>query len=243
LKALSRREGVTLFMTLLAAFQVVLGRYFKQDDVVIGTDVANRNRLETEWLMGFFVNQLVLRVKLGGNPTFKALLRQVREVTLGAYAHQDLPFEKLVEELAPARDLSTTPLFQVKMIFQNMPVQQSLSQSRGDLSGPTVEYFHIKNQEAKFNLVVIAREDEGRLTCNFKFSQNAFSQSEMELLASELQELLGILTTQDKLSLGLLSAKLDQFDARYRESRKTSMKKAFETSLSQRRPSIPVAGD
>jgi Condensation domain len=96
LKALSRQEGMTLFMTLLAALQTLLHRYTGQDEIVVGTDIANRNQLETEGLIGFFVNHLVLRTKLGGNPTFRQLLRRVREVTLGAYAHQDLPFDKLV---------------------------------------------------------------------------------------------------------------------------------------------------
>ena len=123
LKALSRQEGVTLFMTMLAAFQVLLQGYTNQDDLVIGTPIANRNRLETEGLIGFFVNTLVLRTGLSGNPTFRDLLRRVREVCLGAYAHQDLPFEKLVEELHLARDLSRNPLFQVMFVLQNTPLQ------------------------------------------------------------------------------------------------------------------------
>src|SRR6185503_5480161 len=102
LKALSRREGVTLFMTLLAAFQVLLSRYTGQDDIMVGTPIANRNLAETERLIGFFVNTLVLRVSLHGRDlTFRQLLRRVREVCLDAYTHQDLPFEKLVEELRP----------------------------------------------------------------------------------------------------------------------------------------------
>ena len=123
LKALSRQEGVTLFMTMLAAFQVLLQGHTNQDDLVIGTPIANRNRLETEGLIGFFVNTLVLRTGLSGNPTFRDLLRRVREVCLGAYAHQDLPFEKLVEELHLPRDLSRNPLFQVMFLLQNTPLQ------------------------------------------------------------------------------------------------------------------------
>ncbi|MFY9619963.1 MAG: condensation domain-containing protein, partial [Pyrinomonadaceae bacterium] len=121
LNELSRREGVTLFMTLLAAWQVLLSRYTNQKDLVIGTDVANRNRSETEDLVGFFSNMLVLRTDLSGNPSFSSVLQRVREVCLNAYAHQNAPFEQLVEELQPKRDLSRSPIFQVMFILQNAP--------------------------------------------------------------------------------------------------------------------------
>jgi acyl carrier protein len=118
LKALSRREGATLFMTLLAAFKVLMRYYARQDDIVVGTNVANRNHPETENMVGFFVNQLVLRADLSGDPGFRELLSRVRRVALGAYAHQDLPFEKLVEEIQPRRDMSRSLLFQVKFEMQ-----------------------------------------------------------------------------------------------------------------------------
>ena len=124
LRELSQREGVTLFMTLLGGFDVLMSRYSGQEDVVLGTDIANRNRAEIEGLIGFFVNQLVLRVEVRGGESFRELLKRVREVCLGAYAHQDVPFEKLVEELQPERDLSRSPLFQAKLILQNAPREE-----------------------------------------------------------------------------------------------------------------------
>ncbi|MEG4111359.1 MULTISPECIES: amino acid adenylation domain-containing protein [unclassified Microcoleus] len=121
LETLIQREGVTLFMTMLAAFKTLLYHYAQQEDIVVGSPIANRNRSEIEALIGFFVNSLVLRTDLSGNPTFRELLNRVKEVALGAYAHQDLPFEKLVEELHPDRALNQNPLFQVAFALQNAP--------------------------------------------------------------------------------------------------------------------------
>ncbi|MEG4393805.1 amino acid adenylation domain-containing protein [Microcoleus sp. BROC3] len=121
LETLSQREGVTLFMTMLAAFKTLVYHYAQQEDIVVGSPIANRNRSEIEALIGFFVNSLVLRTDLSGNPTFRELLNRVKEVALGAYAHQDLPFEKLVEELHPDRALNQNPLFQVAFALQNAP--------------------------------------------------------------------------------------------------------------------------
>ncbi|MCU1267660.1 MAG: amino acid adenylation protein [Acidobacteria bacterium] len=121
LKDLARQEGATLFMTLLAAFQTLLWRHTRQDEIVIGAPIANRTRQETESLIGFFVNTLVIRTALAPDMTFRELLRKVREITLAAYSHQDLPFEKLVEEIQPERSLSHNPLFQVTLSLQNVP--------------------------------------------------------------------------------------------------------------------------
>ncbi|HEY9834009.1 MAG TPA: amino acid adenylation domain-containing protein, partial [Stenomitos sp.] len=146
LEKLCQQQGVTLFMTLLAAFQTLLYRYTQQEDIVVGSPIANRNRSEIEGLIGFFVNTLVLRTDLSGNPTFQELLGRVREVTLGAYAHQDLPFEKLVEELHPQRALSRHPLFQVVFGFENAPMDAL------ELPGLTLSPLTIDFKTTRFDL-------------------------------------------------------------------------------------------
>ena len=146
LAALSRQEDVTLFMSFLATFNVLLSRYTAQEDIVVGSPIANRNRAEIEHLIGFFVNTLVLRTDLSGNPTFRDTLARVREMTLGAYQHQDMPFEKLVEELSPARDLSQNPLVQVLFAVQNAP------QSPYSLKGLSVTVPHFDVQTVRFDL-------------------------------------------------------------------------------------------
>ncbi|MCA1993235.1 MAG: amino acid adenylation domain-containing protein, partial [Coleofasciculus sp. S288] len=150
LETLSQHQGSSLFMTLLAAFQTLLYRYTQQEDIVVGSAIANRNRSEIEGLIGFFINSLVLRTNLSGNPTFLELLDTVREVALGAYSHQDLPFEKLVEELHPERNLSHHPLFQVVFSLQNTPIKAlelpGLSLSRLDFDNPSAKFdleFHL----------------------------------------------------------------------------------------------------
>jgi len=146
LEMLSQQEGVTLFMTLLAAFQTLLYRYTQQDDIAVGSPIANRNRSEIEGLIGFFVNTLVLRTNLSSNPTFRELLGRVKEVTLGAYAHQDVPFEKLVEELHPERRLSHHPLFQVVFGFQNAPMESL------DLPGLVLSSLDTEIKTTRFDL-------------------------------------------------------------------------------------------
>ncbi len=146
LEELSQQTGVTLFMTLLAAFQTLLHRYTGQEDIAIGSPIANRHRSELEGLIGFLVNSLVLRTSLSGDPTFRELLDRVRDVTLAAYAHQDLPFEKLVEELQPVRSLGQNPLFQVVFALQNTPMEQLV------LPGLVLSPVHFETKTARFDL-------------------------------------------------------------------------------------------
>nr|QEO74431.1 condensation domain-containing protein [uncultured bacterium] len=184
LRDLSRREGATLFMTLMAAFAALLGRHTRQTDISIGSPIANRNRAEIEPLIGFFVNTLVLRVGLEGNPTFTDLLARVRQTSLGAYAHQDLPFEKLVEHLSPERSLGHTPLFQVVLVLQNAPL--------GTLELPDLSFepLEIELRTAKFDLGLSWGEDQGRLLGRVEYSLDLFDASTIQRLIGKVRLLL-----------------------------------------------------
>ncbi|MCA9969806.1 MAG: amino acid adenylation domain-containing protein, partial [Anaerolineales bacterium] len=172
LRQLSRQQQVTLFMTLLAAFQALLHRLAGQDDVCVGTPIANRTRREVEPLIGFFVNTLVLRAQFDGDLTFRQLLRQVGQTTLAAYANQDVPFEKLVAELQPARDLSRSPLFQVMFVLQNVP---SVDATLPDL---TVTLLPVDNETAKFDLLLSAVEQpDGTLQLTWQYNTDLFDEA------------------------------------------------------------------
>jgi amino acid adenylation domain-containing protein len=193
LRALSSQEGATLFTTLLAAFKVLLHRYTGEKDILVGTPIANRNRLEIENLIGFFVNTLVLRSDLSANPTFRELLSQAREICLEAYAHQDLPFEKLVRELQPERNLSHAPLFQVMFALQNVP-RQTL-----ELPGLTVNRLEVDSGTAKFDLALsIVEEAEGlRAVC--EYNTDLFDATTIERMMGHYQTLLeGIVANPDQ---------------------------------------------
>ncbi|MBD2201846.1 amino acid adenylation domain-containing protein [Calothrix sp. FACHB-1219] len=189
LEKLSREADVTLFMTMVAGLQTMLYRYTGQDDIVIGTDVANRNRAETEGIIGFFVNLLVLRTNLGGYPSFRELLQRVREVTLGAYNHQDLPFEKLVEELQPERSLSHTPLFQVLLVMDNVPIGNL------ELPGLTLLPLETNNQKAKFDLALFVSEIEQEIEASWCYNADLFDTQTIVRMAEHFQELLHNIAT------------------------------------------------
>ncbi|HEY9500237.1 MAG TPA: condensation domain-containing protein, partial [Pyrinomonadaceae bacterium] len=184
LTELSRREGATLFMTLLAAFQTLLWRYSNQDDIVVGSPIAGRNRVEIEDLIGFFVNTLVLRANFSGNPTFRALLDQVKETALGAYAHQDLPFEKLVEELQPERDLGRNPLFQVMFQFQNTRPPDP------NLNGLSTTRVSIPTETAKFDLMLLVREQDDALLSLLEYNADLFDGETIERMLGTYATLL-----------------------------------------------------
>jgi surfactin family lipopeptide synthetase A len=207
LNALSKQSGVTLFMTLLAAFQILLYRYTGQVDIPVGTPIANRNRSETEGLIGFFVNTLVMNTSIHGNPTFRELLKRVKEVALGAYTHQDMPFEKLVEELQPARDLSHNPLFQVMFVLQNTPLPDL---KLGDL---TLTLMALESQTAKFDLTLSLQNTKQGLIGAFEYNTALFDASTIERMAGHFQTLLESIIAnpeQEIDSLPLLTAKEKQ---------------------------------
>jgi amino acid adenylation domain-containing protein len=193
--ALSRQEGVTLFMVLLAAFQTLLYRYTGQEDVCVGSPIANRNRDEVKELIGFFVNTLVLRTDLAGNPSFRELLTRVRRVALGAYAHQDLPFEQLVEALQPERDASYTPLFQVAFILRNALHLE-------EIPGLTLSPLNVESETAQFDLSLVVERTERGSIAAFEYNTDLFDADAIARMLGHFQNLLeGIVANpQAKLS-------------------------------------------
>ncbi len=205
LKAISQQEQVTLFMTLLAAFQTLLARYSGQNDISVGTPIANRNRIETENIVGFFVNTLVLRTIVGPEDTFRELLGKVREVALCAYAHQDVPFEMLVDALHPQRDLSHTPLFQVMFVFQNAPTQQL------ELPDLVIAPIQAESGVAKFDLSIILSEHADGLAVGFEYNTDLFDQSTIDRLFQNFSVLLqGIIDDPDQVVWRLPILTLDE---------------------------------
>ena len=194
LKAVSAKEKVTLFTLLLSAFKVLLCRYTDQDDIVIGTEIANRNRREMEGLIGLLVNTLVLRTDLSGNPSFKTVLQRVREVTLGAYAHQDLPFEKLVEVLNPDRHLSQMmPLFQVKFDFQLATVKPL------QLSDLSLERLLGEQETVKYELRLNLQDTNEGINGQIEYSTDLFTDETIARMAEHFQVLLeGIISNPEK---------------------------------------------
>src|SRR4029077_2039241 len=181
---LGRRHGVTLYMVLLAAFQLLLSRWSGQPDVVVGSPIAGRTHRQTEGLIGFFVNTLVLRAQLHEDPSFGELLAQVKETALGAYAHQDVPFEKLVAELQPERELSRQPLFQVIFALQNVP-RETL-----DLPGLRLRPMQQGQGAAKFDLFLQLTETPDGLAGSMEYATDLFDAATVERLLEGYRVLL-----------------------------------------------------
>jgi len=193
LRAVGRGRGATLFMTLLAAFQTLLQRYTGQDDIIVGSPIAGRTRVETEGLIGFFVNTLALRTDLSGDPSFLDLLGRVREVALGAFTHQELPFEKLVEELRPERGLGHTPLLRVAFALQNVPSQH------WEMPGLIVTRRKLDPGTAKFDLTLYTTETPEGLEAVLEYSTDLFEAATVDRMLGHFQTLLeGIAANPDQ---------------------------------------------
>ncbi|WP_309733228.1 amino acid adenylation domain-containing protein [Chamaesiphon sp. OTE_75_metabat_556] len=199
LKQLSQDSAATLFMTLLAAFLVLISRYTGQTDIVVGTPIANRNNAAIEQLMGFFANTLALRGNLAGNPSFRDLLAQVRQTTLSAYAHQDLPFEMLVEKLQPDRDLSRNPLVQVMFSLQNAP------QSAADLSGLTIQSLPLPlDITVRFDLEVNYWETAAGLEGVWAYNTDLFEPTTIKRIGAHFHTLVNAIVANPELPIAKL---------------------------------------
>ncbi|MEO7020166.1 MAG: amino acid adenylation domain-containing protein, partial [Ktedonobacteraceae bacterium] len=197
LHELSQHEGTTLFMTLLAAFQVLLLRSSGQEDLVVGTPISNRSQVEMEGVMGYLLNTLALRCQLGGDPRFCDVLKQVREVALGAYAHQDVPFEKVVEALQPERTLSHSPLFQVMFVLQT---------ATGDLNltGLQTTPLEVATATAKFDLTLFVMEKGNGLDVSVEYNTDLFDADTIERLVGHYQQILNEIVTQPEQRISTL---------------------------------------
>ncbi|BAZ22951.1 amino acid adenylation domain-containing protein [Kalymmatonema gypsitolerans NIES-4073] len=227
LQTLSRESGTTLFMTLYAAFATLLYRYSGQSDILIGSLIANRNRSEIESLIGFFVNTLVLRTRFEDNLSFETLLARVRETTLKAYEHQDVPFEQVVEALQPQRSLSYSPLFQVVFVLQNAPINEL------ELPGATWCELNQESTTAKFDLVVSITETDQRLLGSWEYSTDLFDGSTIERMIAHFQNLLSAIVENPQLSVDELPL--------LKESEKQSLSKRNLSKLKEiKRNSIKI---
>ena len=190
LKQLSRQQGATLFMTLLAALKILLSRLAGQDDVVVGSTVAGRNRPELDGLIGFFINAVALRTDLSGNPTFVELLARVRETCLDAYTHQDLPFERVVEAINPGRDLSRNPIFQVLFNMADVAERELV------LTGCEAERISQAAPGAKFDLMFQAPQADSRIELTVVYNADLFSEARMTALIDQWRSLLSQATRE-----------------------------------------------
>jgi amino acid adenylation domain-containing protein len=200
LKSLAREEGATLFMVLLGGFGVLLSKLSGQSDVVVGTPVAGRLERRTEELIGYFVNTLALRLKLTGGQSFREYLREVKQVALGAYAHQELPFEHLVQRLCPERSLARTPVFQVMFVLESFSGSVQL-----ELSGLKLKLLSGEHTSSKFDLTLSVRETASELQCAFEYSTDLFDQSTIQRFTEHFRTLLGAVVTEPQRRISELS--------------------------------------
>jgi non-ribosomal peptide synthetase component F len=228
-KTLSQQEGVTPFMLMLAAFNALLFRHSGQEQIVLGTDIANRTSAETERLIGFFINLLPMRTDLAGDPTFRELVSRVREAALGAYAHQDLPFDKLVEELQPERSLSHNPIVQALFVMQNIPTHDR------KLAGLEITPFSLPLTRSKFDVAVFIRDKGSEVIEDWVYSTELFERDTILRFGAQFENLLrhAISSPDTRVSaLDILSAE----EKAEREASKTERKQSQRKKLISAEP-------
>lgn len=216
-RELNRREGVTLFMTLLAAFKTLLYCYSQQEDIAVGSPVAGRDRTQTRDLIGFFINTIVLRTDLSGNPSFRDVLQRVRTVALEGYAHQELPFDKLVEELQPERNLSYNPLFQVMFILQNAAIPTV------EIPGVTFTPQEVDLGTAKFDLKVSIWETADGFKGSFEYQTDLFDDATIARTIRDYERVLQQVANQPELHLTELKAMCDRSLQEWRQSQEREL--------------------
>ncbi|MFL6261096.1 MAG: amino acid adenylation domain-containing protein [Thermoanaerobaculia bacterium] len=232
LRSLGQRQGATLFMTLFAACCVLVGQRSGLEDVVVGTDVANRNRRETEGMIGFFVNQVVLRSDLSGDPGFSELIHRVRKAAMGAYLHQDLPFDKLLEALRPGRDPGRTPLFQVKFVLQNIP---RLAQRRHSL---TVVPESVPAWKAKFDLLFNVVETPDGIRGSLEYSTDLYTEATIREILADFESILRTAVADPEAPLSRLDACRREEAERRRVEREQRLRQAREEKFTQIRRKV-----
>ena len=232
IRSLSRREGATLFMTLLAAFKALLFGLSGQEDIIVGASTANRSRAETEKLIGFFINTVALRTDLGGDPTFRELLGRVRKVTLEAFAHQALPFKKLVEAINPERAGARGPLARIKFVLQNAPAGQL------NLTGLTLAPINHEVASAHCDLTLYAGDNAEGLSVTFEYSTDIFDASGIERMLRHFERLLGYVTRTPDVRLRTLSEAIRQEERRHQVMQSRDRLKSSLKGLQNTRPKV-----
>jgi amino acid adenylation domain-containing protein len=212
LKQLSRSQGVTLYMTLLSSFNVLLHQYTQSDDICVGTPIANRTRPALEKLIGFFVNTLALRTDLSGNPSFTDLMQRVRKVTQGAFANQEMPFERVVEALSIPRDMSYSPVFQVMFVLQNSTIDEGFN-----LAGVNVESLHTAPGTSKFDMTMELSEESGVLHGDLEYSTDLFEEETIVQMVEHFKQLITNITDNPQLPIGQLTILTPQEESRLLE--------------------------
>jgi amino acid adenylation domain-containing protein len=228
LRLLSNREGCTLFMTLLSAFYVLLHAKTRQEDLIVGTDLANRSSIETEKMIGFFVNQAALRADLSGDPGFTDLLSRVRTMTTEAYVHQDVPFDRVVEAVNPQREINRTPLFQVKFVLQNVP------RPKLEVENLRLVELELGSGTAKFDLLINVLQKDGALHMLWEYSSEIFRESTVQRMADCYLALLENIVLDPELRLHAAVAVVQKTDQSIREKAEQKRNRRLREKLVQK---------